>query len=133
MRNELSGTTAIADGVVGVPGSEPDDTPPTIPVDVSSSLPPNETSRDLAVTSPNGATTLTPDSTGPPNTNEYWFGLITEKEAPFLAWPAVITPRCHSIHFLDRPLPDISNPHFVRTLSPEASIQLVGRNPLHVF
>lgn len=81
MRNELSATTAIADGVVSVQGREHDDTLPALPVDVGSGLPPNETNRDLAVASPNGATTLTPDSTAPPNANDYWFGLITELEA----------------------------------------------------
>lgn len=81
MRNELSGTTAIANGVVSVPGSNPGDTPPASQVVVADTLPPNEPSGDLAVTSPNGATTLTPDSTGPPDTNDYWFGLITEQEA----------------------------------------------------
>lgn len=81
MRNELSGTTAIANGVVNIPGSNPGDTPPASQVVVADTLPRNEPSGDLAVTSPNGATTLTPDSTGPPDTNDYWFGLITEQEA----------------------------------------------------
>jgi len=35
----------------------------------------------LAITSPNGAAALVPYSTGPPNTNDYWFGLIPEKAA----------------------------------------------------
>lgn len=81
MRNELSGTTAVATGTVGVPDSDHGDTLPTSPVVTGNNLPPNEPNGDLAVSWPNGATTLTPESTGPPNTNDYWFGLITEQDA----------------------------------------------------
>ena len=81
MESKLKGTTAIVDGVMGVPSSEPGSTSPASPVAVGSNLPPNEPNGDLAITSPNSATTLTPDSTGPPNTNDYWFALILEKTA----------------------------------------------------
>ena len=81
MRDELSGTTAVATGIVGVPSNKPDDTPSVSPVVMGSNLPPNESNSDPATTPPIGATVLAPDSTGPPNTNDYWHGLIDEKTA----------------------------------------------------
>lgn len=81
MNDQMRGTTAIANGTVGVPGSEPGGTSPADPVAVGSNLPPNEPNGDLVTTSPTGAILLAPDSTGPPNTDDYWHSLITEKAA----------------------------------------------------
>ena len=81
MRDELTGTTSIANGVVGVPDSEPNDAPPTVPNSEGGKLPPNEPNGNPAIAPPFGAIILAPDSTGPPNTNDYWHSLIDEKTA----------------------------------------------------
>ena len=74
MQDHLKGTTAVSSRVVGVPGSEPDNTSPASPVAVSSNLPPNIPGDDPTISPP----------IGPPNSGgdaDYWNALINEKTA----------------------------------------------------
>jgi hypothetical protein len=81
MRNELTGTTAISDGVVGIPGAKPNDKATTNLNSAGGALPPNKPNSNPTTVAPIGATALAPDSTGPPESNDYWHGLIDEKTA----------------------------------------------------
>ena len=82
MRDEIKGTTAITDGVVGVPGSGPHDTPPAAAIAISDHLPPNTPGFDDVETLPANQSSHKTQARAPPQDERtYWHGLITEREA----------------------------------------------------
>lgn len=81
MMAELESTTAIADGVVGVPGSAPNEAVGADVPAIGGIHPENKPGDSDPISAPSSAALLAPDSTGPPRTDDYWLALIAEKAA----------------------------------------------------